>query len=601
MNGPSTLQVNAMPEQVPRYGPDVAQAGFIGDASRPCFAWLHRPASANGVGLVIVPPFGFEAVCAHRSMRHLAEQAAQAGITVVRVDLDGTGDSAGDDRDSARWNAWLSSIDDACALLRESGARHLVLAGIRLGATLAMQAALRRNDIDGLVAIAVAANGKAYLREARLLQMALDLAPAPASTVADGNPEIAGFAITEETRAAIAAIDLMAMHARPAPAILLIDRDDFPAQDELASHLRTLGAAVEQQSLPGFVEMMLDPHRSSVAERIIDASVAFIESIAAPAFPDAEPGPVIAFPTGARVEQAGCVVVEEAINLDRYLFGVVSKPQSGNTGRAVILLNAGAVGRIGPNRMHVTLARRLAARGDLALRLDLSGMGDSPPRPGADENVVYSEHSVADVGVAVAWARTQGATEVVVVGLCSGAYHACRAALVGPGIDQVVMINPLTFYYLPGMPLELSAFRVTAEARRYGTSARSAASWRKLLRGEVRVGRVAGILARRVHDKVQHRFRDLLRRSGKRLDNDLGSDLLTLAQRGTSIGFIFSASDPGHAMLMEQGGAVVGTLMEHGDLTLRIIEGADHTFTPLWSQPVLIEMILQIIPGLVGV
>ena len=600
MNTGSTSPSPDASEHMARMGRDVAQAGYLGDGSRPRFAWVHRPASANGVGLVIVPPFGFEAVCAHRSMRHLAGQAVEAGITVVRLDLDGTGDSAGDDRDGERWEAWLSSIDEACALLRAAGVQRLVLAGIRLGATLAMQAGLRRRDIDAVVAIATVANGKAYLRETRLLQRALDLAPAPAATAADATPEIVGFAMTEETRASIAAIDLMQMHACPAPAVLLIDRDDFPSQEALAERLRAQGASVEQESLPGFVEMMLDPHRSSVPEQIVDASVAFTARFAVPAFSDSAQVSAAAFSPSARLAHAGSVVLEEAVHLDASLFGIASRPPSGNTRRAVILLNAGAVGRIGPNRMHVTLARQLAARGDLALRLDLSGMGDSPPRARTDENVVYSENAVTDVGVAVHWARNQGAAEVVAVGLCSGAYHAYRAALAGQGIDRVVMVNPLTFNYVPGMPLELSDSHITAEARRYGNSIRSASSWMKLLRGEVQVGVAAAVLARRVRDKLQHRTRDLLRRSGVRLQDDLGSDLMALSQRGTSIGFIFSASDPGHAMLVEQGGTMVDTLLQHGDMTVKVIEDADHTFTPLWSQPVLIEMILQMIPGLVG-
>lgn len=587
---------------------NAAQPGYLGEPDRPRFAWLHQPQTPNGIGMVIVPPFGFEAVCAHRSMRHLAEAAAQAGIAAVRVDLDGTGDSAGDDHDAGRWEAWLSSIDDACALLLASGARRLVLVGIRLGAMLAVQAAMRRNDVEGLVVIAAVANGKAYLREARLLQMALDLPPPPASIPTDGLHEIVGFAITDETRASISAIDLLAMQACPAPAILMIERDDFPPQDALANALQALGATVEQRPLPGYVEMMLDPHRNAVPQQIIDASVAFAARLADRAWqsgPNPAIDPRVAFSPTARIAHAGATVLEEAIELDHpdqhsHLSGIVTRPQTADSGRTVILLNAGAVGRIGPNRMHVTLARRLAARGDLALRLDLSGMGDSLAQAGCDENVVYSDHAVADVGVAVDWARKQGATEVVVIGLCAGAYHAYRAALTGQAINQVVMINPLTFQYTPGTPLELSAYHVTAEARRYGTSLRSASSWKKMFRGEVDIGAAIGIVTQRVAGKLRHRIRDLLRRSGVRLRDDLGSDLTTLAQRGATLAFVFSASDPGHAMLVEQGGAAVDKLMNHGVLTVQVIENTDHTFTPLWSQPILIETLLQIIPALVG-
>ena len=45
----------------------------------------------------------------------------------------------------------------------------------------------------------------------------------------------------------------------------------------------------------------------------------------------------------------------------------------------VVLLNAGIIHRIGPNRLYVQLARRLASRGHAVLRFDLAGIGDSEP------------------------------------------------------------------------------------------------------------------------------------------------------------------------------------------------------------------------------
>ena len=150
----------------PRTEAPAAEAGFFsGNGSRPRFGWLHRAGMpAMGIGLIIVPPFGYEAICAQRTLRHLAEEAAQAGVTAVRVDLDGTGNSAGDDLDPQRLECWLASIDDACELARSAGVDRLVLAGIRLGATLATLAACRRHDVAGLVAIAAVPSGKALLR-----------------------------------------------------------------------------------------------------------------------------------------------------------------------------------------------------------------------------------------------------------------------------------------------------------------------------------------------------------------------------------------------------------------------------------------------------
>ncbi|MEP6899792.1 MAG: hypothetical protein ABI870_14795 [Rhodanobacter sp.] len=575
-------------------GAPPAEAGFFSSrGSRPRFGWLHPvSAPATGVGLIIVPPFGYEAVCAQRSLRHLAEAAAHAGMVAVRVDLDGSGNSAGDDLDPDRLDGWLASIDDACALARGAGADRLVLAGIRLGATLATLAAVRRGDVAGLVAIAAVPVGKALLREGRLLQMALGLEPAPsASNGKDDTQELVGFALTAQTRDSLAGIDLAKLGQAPAPAVLLLDRDDLPPNDAWAASLGSLGIAVDQRRLPGYVEMVLDPHRAQIPQAIIDATIAFAS--ARPALtgqPAADDVSALARRTEWRDAEAS--VVEEVVVLDDCLFAIATHP-AGKPRRAVILLNAGAVGQVGPNRLHVPLARRLATAGDLVLRLDVSGIGDSRSRSGADENIVYSEHAVADIGVAVDWVRRTGVAQVAVVGLCSGAYHALQAALRGQAIDTLVVINPLTFHYKPGMPLDFADFRVATDAARYQKSVTSGASWRKLLRGDVDLARVARVVLYRARSAVARPLRDVLRRLRVPLGDDLGSELDSLARRDVALRFIFAGDDPGRKMLAEQAGSVVSRLVAAGRLRTRVIPGADHTFTARWTHPILLDAISE--------
>jgi pimeloyl-ACP methyl ester carboxylesterase len=558
---------------------------FFGDGSRPRFGWVHRPAVGNGVGLVIVPPFGYEAICAHRSLRHIADAAAKAGVVAVRFDLDGTGDSAGDDLDPGRLDAWLASIADACDLARANGATRLVLAGVRLGATLATLAAARRPDVVGLVAIAAVSSGKALVREGRALQMQLGLEPPPPGIAAPPEHihEQVGFALTEETRTALSKIDLVKAD-RPAPHVLVIDREDLPPNEKWLAALRASGAEVEHARLPGYVEMVMDPHRAVVPRAIVDATVAFAAARTGDPIAAGE-----SMSSGAHAEMPvdGTSVTEELVHIDAQLVGVCSRMRADPV-RGVILLNAGAVPRVGPNRLHVSLARKLAARGALVLRLDLSGIGDSAPRPGCEENVVYSDQAVRDVAAAVLWVRRQGAREVAVVGLCSGAYHAFKAAVAGEQIDTVVPINPLTFFYTPGMPLDFAAFRVTEDVQRYQKSVRSAASWKKLLRGDVDLRRVARVVAERARAMAEHKARDVLRQLRVPLRDDLGSEILALHRRGVAMRFIFAGSDPGHEMLLEQGGSAVKRVT-----SIDVIEGPDHTFTPRWSHPLLEAAIMR--------
>ncbi|HET6431951.1 hypothetical protein [Dyella sp.] len=580
-----------------REPPALAEPGFFGtDPDRPRFGWLHRPAAPmNGVGLVVVPPFGYEAICAQRSLRVLAVQAACAGLVAVRVDLDGTGNSMGDDLDADRLDAWLASIDDACALARGAGAERLVLVGVRLGVSLATLAARRRDDVAGLVAIAAVPRGKAWLREGRVLQMAMQLTPAPAAADAtDDAQELAGFALTAQTREAIAAIDLLALDRAPAPAVLLLDRDDLPGNDTWATHLAALGCEVSQQRLPGYVEMMLDPHRIVVPQAIVDAAVGFAAARPALANVPRDRGPVLSLQRRIAWQGEGAALSEEVVRLDECLLALVTRPVAAPRS-AVILLNAGAIGQVGPNRLHVVLARRLAAAGYLVMRLDISGIGDSPARPGAEENVVYSTHALDDIGLALAWVRRIVTGRVAVAGLCAGAYHALRVAIAGHAVETVLAINPLTFHYTPGMPLDFAGFRVAIEAKRYQKSMVSGASWRKVLRGDVDLVRVAKIVLHRARHAAARPLRDLARRLHWPLRDDLGTELAGLAQRGVALRFIFAADDPGQQLLLDEGGAVVRRLAASGHLRTRVIDGADHTFTARWTHPILLDAITEAI------
>src|SRR5690242_11486928 len=99
----------ALEEPVPA---EACHPVYFGPSERPLFGWLHDAERAPGasLGLVICSPFGDEAIRTQRTIRHLAEDAARAGIPALRFDYDGAGDSAGNDLDSDRVHAWLRSI-----------------------------------------------------------------------------------------------------------------------------------------------------------------------------------------------------------------------------------------------------------------------------------------------------------------------------------------------------------------------------------------------------------------------------------------------------------------------------------------------------------
>jgi alpha-beta hydrolase superfamily lysophospholipase len=149
-----------------------ARPFFIAARERPLFAWHHAPAPQHrrGAGVLLCPPLGYEYMSAYQSWRLLAERLAALGFDAVRLDYDGTGNSAGDQQDPGRIDAWLGSIESAIVETRRlAGSSHLALVGLRLGALLAMQAAAARGGVERLVLWSPFRSGRSYVRELRVV------------------------------------------------------------------------------------------------------------------------------------------------------------------------------------------------------------------------------------------------------------------------------------------------------------------------------------------------------------------------------------------------------------------------------------------------
>lgn len=219
------------------------------------------------------------------------------------------------------------------------------------------------------------------------------------------------------------------------------------------------------------------------------------------------------------------------------------------------------------------------------LRLDLSGIGDSPARAGEPDNVVYGPRALDDVAAALRFLRRQpGVHEVRVVGLCAGAYHAFKAAVAGHGVDAVIAINPLTFFWKEGDALDYAPHRLVETTERHRKALFSVEKWKKVLRGEVDVRAAVTTMARHGAVRLVDRARDASRRAGFPLAGDLGAELEAVVRRGIDLRFVLAADDPGLSLLRGKGGTAFVHLRRRGAVDVTVIDGPDHTFTALWSQ-----------------
>src|SRR4051812_24896601 len=132
-------------------------------------ARLHLPdtgTTPSGLGVVIVPPHGIEALAAAKTLRLLAEKLAERGHSVLRFDLPGTGDSLDDGLPDDATSCWTESVIEATKTLQMSaGASGIVLVGLRLGALLAASAASAIENLEGVALLDPVISGQSYARE----------------------------------------------------------------------------------------------------------------------------------------------------------------------------------------------------------------------------------------------------------------------------------------------------------------------------------------------------------------------------------------------------------------------------------------------------
>ncbi|HTD74404.1 MAG TPA: alpha/beta fold hydrolase [Steroidobacteraceae bacterium] len=569
------------------------------------FGWLHQPEEGrrSDLGIVICKPFGYEAMCAHRSIRAFADACASAGATVLRFDYTGTGDSSGSDTDTNAVNQWCDDIRTAMDALRLTGVTRFGLLGIRFGALLASVVAGGDPSVEHLIAVAPVVSGRRHLRELRTFQ-ATASAEEPADE-SNGAMEVAGFHLSKASVERLAQLDLLGLPATIRSALIL-DREDLPGARAWADALLERGTPVQYRALPGFLEMVATPHAAQIPLSMVSATVEYLSTAARSPVPRkhiataADDGA-----TSMRLMTAdGARLVERAMFVDeaRTLFAITTelensppRPRAPHA-HGVVMLNGGATSHIGPNRMYVELARRWAASGYVVLRLDLAGLGDSATRPGQNGNEVYPPGALDDVSAAINFLRREfGVEQVTLAGLCAGAYHALRSAISGLHVNTVLLVNPLTFYWRQGSKLsDLQEAEVVANPGIYAEKIFSFESWRKVMSGRVNLWRVFMVFLRRAMMTAVSTVRDLSRLLRIKLPRDLGWELQSLASRGVRIVFLFARGDVGQDLLRMQGGSAVKSIGDR--CRVHVIEGADHIFSQGAARKKLLQLLTNELP-----
>lgn len=141
------------------------------------------------------------------------------------------------------------------------------------------------------------------------------------------------------------------------------------------------------------------------------------------------------------------------------LFGMLSQPQSSRTDVACLVLNTGVNHRIGPRRINVKVARRLASAGIPTLRFDLAGIGDSVA---TQTRNAFRAQAVEDMKCAMDFlGERHGLRRFLVFGICSGAENAVAVAMADARITGMLAFDGPT-YLTRGVRFERKLRRMAA-------------------------------------------------------------------------------------------------------------------------------------------
>ncbi|HEY2535899.1 MAG TPA: alpha/beta hydrolase [Solirubrobacteraceae bacterium] len=519
-----------------------------------------------------------------------AHRLAAAGHAVLRFDLPGSGQSAGTPSDPQQLHSWLTAIAQAASWLRHSSGSPIAAIGIGLGGLLALRASADGAAIDDLILWGMPPSGRA---ETRRLQAFAKLQTSAADgedpTLPDGWLQCGGYVLSADTIADLRTLRPRGEQVGSLRRTLLLEHDGASVDATLVENLTQAGVAVDTAPGPGYEAMLDSPELSLVPDATIATVAAWLKQDGAPGPSPSEAAP----PAGeqARLEIESVVVRERAFTVTHpsgVMFGVLAEPaqtepaqteptQTPRDDLCLICLPAWAERCSGPSRLWVEIARRHAARGLPALRMDLHSIGDSDgPRDGMREPHNWDPERIAQVRRVMDALQERGhGSRFLLIGLCSGAYWAQQTAVADPRVVGVLGLNTV--------PSPSSKALLQADATRRVLLVLQPSWWRKVARGEVSI---KGLVT--VAKGIRGRLRARLRRRPNAVPSEvddapsLSAVLDRFQERGVQIILGYAAQEPGYRQLEVEG--IAQRLEQWPVLRVHGFESSDHNLRAVREQ-----------------
>jgi len=189
------------------------------------------------------------------------------------------------------------------------------------------------------------------------------------------------------------------------------------------------------------------------------------------------------------------------------LVGILHSPDGEANGAGVAFLHGWTGYRVGPHRIFVEAARRLAAAGYHALTFDFRGRGDSD---GAHEATTLDQMIEDALAARRLLLEQPGVKRTYWCGLCSGGNVALGAASLEKGVDGLILWS--TPLFAPFKTGKQEVRRRGIFLADYARKLFRRETYAKLFRGQIRFGLISRILfGRRCAPKAARNPKDSVR------------------------------------------------------------------------------------------
>lgn len=269
-----------------------------------------------------------------------------------------------------------------------------------------------------------------------------------------------------------------------------------------------------------------------------------------------------------------------------------------NYNLCVIFVNAGLIHKVGPNRIYVNSARELAKKGICSFRFDFSGHGDSK---NSFRNKSIAEAKNDEIIQAMdAVQKKTGICRFILLGLCSGAKDAFTASFKD---DRIIGLSLIDGIYQDNASLsQINSIAVSnCRIRYYKKNILSFKRWVKLASGKSKILSKGNIVS--IFYFLIFRFKDFfkMKKTSKAMREEKSTLVLynrygvkdweKLIQKKVRIQLIFCDGGTALDIFNLTIARFLRKIQDEYSPKIIFVKDVDHTFTPIWSQELLIDLI----------